>query len=64
MIRSEQLFLVIAQQGMTVDQVAWHLGMSPRCFRRKLQSRNFGSAEIQDLVELLELKHPERIFFS
>lgn len=64
MIRTEQLRWEIAAQGMTTGEVAWHLGMSERCFDRKLQKGHFGSDEIQDLAALLELERPEEIFFA
>lgn len=64
MIRTERLEREIAAQGMTTQEVAWHLGMSPKRFEGKLRKGQFGSEEIQDMAMLLELEHPEEIFFA
>lgn len=64
MIQTERLKAVIADKGMTSQQVAWQLGMSTGCFERKLHHGKFGTAEIQDLVELLDIHNPERVFFG
>lgn len=64
MVQTEQLKWEIAARGMTPDEVAWHLGMSERCFARKLKTGKFGSEDILELTALLELKHPEGIFFA
>lgn len=64
MIRTERLRWEITAQGMTTKEVAWHLGMSQKRFEGKLRKGAFGSEEIQDMADLLELEHPEEIFFA
>lgn len=64
MIRTERLKWEIAARGMSTDEVAWHLGMSKKRFEGKLRKGQFGTDDIQDLTDLLELERPEEIFFS
>ena len=64
MIRIDRLKWEIDKGGLSDAQVAWYLGISEQCFRRKLQSGSFGTQDMQLLTELLELKHPEAIFFA
>ena len=64
MVQTERLKWEISAQGMTPAEVAWHMGMSPRSFGRKLETGKFGSDEMQELTALLELRHPEEIFFA
>lgn len=64
MIRTERLKWEIAVRGMSTDEVAWHLGMSKKRFEGKLRKGQFGTDDIQDLTDLLELERPEEIFFA
>jgi len=64
LVQTEKLKREIAVRDMTPCEVARHLGMSEKRFGRKLETGRFGSEEIQDLTVLLELKHPEEVFFA
>lgn len=64
MVQTAKLRQEIAVRGMTPGEVAWHLGMSEKRFGRKLETGRFGAEEIQDLTVLLELQHPEDVFFG
>ena len=64
MIRIDRLKWEIERRALTDAQVAWYLGISEQCFCRKLQRGSFGTQDMQLLAELLELKHPEAIFFA
>ncbi len=64
MIQRERLKWEIAAQGMSYGYVADRLGMSRECFVKKLQTGAFGSQEMLDLAEVLELDSPAEVFFS
>ena len=64
MIQTDRLKWEIETRQLTDAQVAWHLGISEQCFCKKLRSGSFGTQDIQMLTDLLELKHPEAIFFA
>lgn len=64
MVQTDRLKWEMETQGLTATQVAWHLGISEQCYCKKLQSGKFGTQDILLLTELLELKHPEAIFFA
>ena len=64
MVQIDRLKWEIEKRGLTHGQVAWHLGISEQCFCRKLQSGSFGTQDMQLLTELLQLQHPEAIFFA
>ena len=63
MVQTEKLKWEIAAQGYTNAQVAWHMGISEKCFAKKLRSGRFGTQDILMLTELLDLDCPEDIFF-
>lgn len=64
MVDTKGLDDVIALRGLTRLGVAKRLGMGAEPFNTRMRKGIFGSDEIEDLVELLEIAHPERIFFT
>lgn len=64
MVHTRRLEQEIYARGMTPKEVAWHLGMSERCFGRKLETGKFGADEMLDMAVLLKLQCPEEIFFA
>lgn len=64
MVRTDILRGVIASKNMTTGQVASQMGMSKWHLEKKLTHGQFGSEEMQALVEVLDLRYPERIFFA
>ena len=64
MVQTAKLKQEMMARGMTIGQVAWGLGMSEKCFGRKLETGKFGSDEMLGLTALLKLQHPEDIFFA
>lgn len=64
MVQTDRLKWEIERRMLTDAQVAWHLGISEQCFCKKMRSGKFGTQDILLLTELLELHHPEAIFFA
>lgn len=64
MIKTNELRGLMVAKGMTQYQVAEAIGISSASMQRKLKSGVFGSDEIEKLIQLLDIKHPERIFFA
>lgn len=64
MVQIDRLKWEMETQGLTAARVAWHLGISEQCFCKKMGSGQFGTQDILLLTELLQLQHPEAIFFA
>ncbi len=64
MVDTKRLDDVIALRGLTRLGVAKRLGMGVEPFNNRMRKGIFGSDEIEDLVELLDIVHPEQIFFA
>lgn len=54
----------IVASGMTQEQVAKALGISPKTLSLKLKSGVFGSDEIEKLMDILNIDDPRYIFFG
>lgn len=54
----------IAEKGMTQEQVARELGITPKTFGVKMKTGKFGLDEAEKLIRILEIEKPEKIFFS
>ncbi len=64
MIDTKKLKEIIALNGLTQKKVAVRIGMSEKTFYQKMKKGIFGSNEIQKMINLLQIKEPEEIFFS
>lgn len=53
----------IVAKGMTHAEVALAIGMSLSTFSRKMKKGNFGLIEAERLIDVLEIKNPNEIFF-
>ena len=54
----------MVRQGYTQSSLAEALGITSRTFTNRLKSGDFGSKEIEMLIDLLKLKDPMSIFFA
>ena len=54
----------MVRHGYTQATLADELGVTPRTFCRRMQSGDFGSKEIEVMIEKLQLKDPMAIFFA
>ena len=64
LIDTKKLKEIIALNGLTQKKVAVRIGMSEKTFYQKMKKGIFGSNEIQKMINLLQIKEPEEIFFS
>lgn len=64
MIAINELKGRIVAKGLTQEQVANMLGISPNTFRRKLAKGVLGSDEIEKLIKILGIEDPMKIFFA
>lgn len=67
MVDALKLKGVIVQNGRTQEDVAKHLGMTPKTFYLKMKKRVFGSDEIEGMIRYLNIDDPESvmgIFFA
>ena len=63
MINEHKLLEVIKLNNFTIDLLAEELGLTSKIFLIKLRRNTLGSCEINILIELLNIKNPQEIFF-
>lgn len=61
-MKTNKLRGIIVERGMTQQQVAQHLGMTPKTFYSKMKKGVFGTDEVQRMIELLHISDPVDIF--
>lgn len=64
MINTDKLRGIFAERGVSQNQVAKMLGMSPQTFYRKMKRGVFGSDEIEKMINNLKISNPMDIFFT
>lgn len=64
MIDTKALHGKIVANGMTQQDVAFHLGIAPKTFYLKMKKGVFGSNEIEAMIKLLSIENPLEIFFA
>lgn len=64
MIDTNALRGAIVSKGLTQQEVALRLGISPKTFYSKMKKGVFGSDEMESMIELLSLENPSEIFFA
>lgn len=64
MIDTNALKGVIVSNGLTQQEVAEHLGMTPKTFYAKMKKGVFGSDEMEGMIKLLAIDNPCEIFFA
>ncbi len=64
MIDTNALRGAIAAKGMTQQDVAVHIGMTPKTFYSKMKKGVFGSDEMESMIDLLSIENPSAIFFK
>ena len=55
---------IIAEKGLTQEQVAKEIGITPKTFYSKMKKGVFGTDEAMRIAVLLDIKDPGSIFFS
>lgn len=64
MIDTNALRGAIAAKGMTQQEVAAHLKMTPKTFYSRMKKGVFGSDEMEKMISLLQIENPVSIFFA
>ena len=64
MVDANKLRGCIVANGMTQEEVAKMIGISPKTFYQKMKKRVFGSDEIESMIEILNIDDPMPIFFA
>lgn len=64
MLDVKELKIEMVRNGYTQKSLAAALGMSSRTFTNRLKTGDFGSKEIELMMDLLHLEEPTRIFFA
>lgn len=64
MIDTNALKGIIVSKGMTQQDVAKQIGISPKTFYKKMQIGVFGSDEIDSMIDILSIDNPIDIFFA
>lgn len=64
MVDTIKLKSVIVANEKTQEQVARHIGITPKTFYNKMKRRVFGSDEIEQMIDYLNIDDPVSIFFA
>lgn len=64
MIRTDKLRGIIAENGLSQQDVAKQIGITPKTFYDKMKNGVFGSDEIQVMIDFLHIDDPVSIFFA
>ena len=64
MVLVNELKQLIREKGFSQREMAQILGMSETTFCRRLKKGVFTSTEMETMVRVLELEHPEALFFA
>ena len=59
-----QLIAEIRKKGYTQAEIAKKIGIASCTMSKKMNDGSFKATEMWKLVEILEIKHPETIFFA
>lgn len=64
MIKTNELKAEIIKSGLTQQDVAEMIGITPKTFYEKMKVGIFGSDEIQKMIDILKIENPLDIFFA
>lgn len=64
MVNTNSLKGIIVSRGLTQQDVAKRLGLSPKTFYARMKKGVFMSGEIEQMIDLLEIDNPSSIFFA
>ena len=64
MLDVKSLKAEMVRNGYTQKSLARAIGITPRTFATRLKTQDFGSKEIEIMIELLKLDEPMKIFFA
>ena len=64
MVDTKKLKSIFVLNDKTQEDVAHHLGMSPKTFYLRMKKGVFGSDEIESMIDYLNIEDPMPIFFA
>ena len=64
MVDANKLRGAIVSNGMTQEEVARQIGITPKTFYTKVKKGVFGSDEIDKMITILNIDDPISIFFA
>ena len=64
MINANLIKARIVEMGMTQEQVAKQMQISPKTLSIKLKTGTFGLVEADKMIEILKITDPARYFFA
>lgn len=64
MVDVNRLKGLIVQNQKTQEDVAKHIGMTPKTFYLKMKKGVFGSDEMEKMIDYLNIDDPASIFFA
>lgn len=62
MIDTNALKGIIVSRGLTQQDVAEHLKISPKTFYQKMKKGVFGSDEMEGMIKFLSIDNPTAVF--
>ncbi len=63
-MKTNKLKALIVEAGMTQQDVAHHLGITPKTFYAKMKKGVFGTDEVTEMINLLKIQNPVDIFLE
>lgn len=64
LILTNELKGIIVSKGLSQSKMAEKLGITPKTFYLKMKKGVFDSYEIEQMIEILQIKNPLDIFFA
>lgn len=64
MVDTQKLRGAIVSAGLTGEEVAKLIGITPKTFYQRMKKRVFGSDEIEVMIDVLNIEDPMSIFFA
>lgn len=64
MVDVNKLKGIIVENQKTQEDVARHIGMTPKTFYLKMKKGVFGSDEMEKMIDYLNIDDPVSIFFA
>ena len=64
MVDTSKLRGIIAERGMSQRKVAKHLGIAEKTFYSKMKNGVFGTDEVDEMIDFLDINNPMEIFFA
>lgn len=64
MIDTAELRTIMKNRGYREEQLAEAIGLTQSEFSNRMSEGVFGSDEIDKMIEILQIEHPETIFFK